>query len=136
VPGTPYAVGSATKPFTATAIVHGNGAISIDRPVNEYLGSARLAARVGTVEEATVRRVLSHTAGLPTHYRFFFEDEKPRPPAIENSIRCCGVLMKRPGEMHLYSNMGYGILGHLIGQVSHVQPFRKLTSRRRRGGYR
>lgn len=119
-PGTPYVVGSVTKPLTATAVMmlHEKGAISIDRPINEYLGSVQLAARVGTVEEATVRRVLSHTAGLPTHYRFFFEDEKPRPPAIEDSIRCFGVLMTRPGEMHLYSNIGYGILGYLVGQVS------------------
>lgn len=119
-PETPYPVASVTKPFTATAVMllRQKGLINIDRPTNEYLGSARLTARVGSADDATIRRVLSHTAGLPTHYRFFFEDETTRPPTVEDTIRCHGILMTRPGEMHLYSNLGYGILGHLIAQVS------------------
>jgi CubicO group peptidase (beta-lactamase class C family) len=119
-PQTPYAVGSITKPLTATAVMllRERGKINLDRSINAYLGQVRLTARVGSAEDATVRRVLSHTAGLPLHYRWFFEDDSARPPSVEDAIRCYGVLMTRPGEMHLYSNLGYGILGHMIAQVS------------------
>ena len=30
---------------------------------------------VGDAEDATIRRLANHTAGLPLHYRFYYEDE-------------------------------------------------------------
>jgi CubicO group peptidase (beta-lactamase class C family) len=99
-------------------VLREQGKIDLDCPINEYMGEAKLRARVGDARDATVRRVANHTAGLPLHFQFFFADEPYRPPAIEETIRRYGNLVTAPGETFTYSNLGYGILGHLLSRVS------------------
>lgn len=115
-----YSLASITKPITATAlmVLNQRGKLDLDRPINDYLGPAKLKAWVGSAEEATVRRIANHTAGLPLHFQFFFADESDRPPAMEETIRRYGNLVTRPGEIFQYSNLGYGILGDLIARRS------------------
>jgi CubicO group peptidase (beta-lactamase class C family) len=74
---TMYSLASISKPITATGIMilKERGLIDLDKPINNYLGKAKLKAYVGNAEDATVRRVLNHTSGLPLHYHFFYEDE-------------------------------------------------------------
>lgn len=117
---TPYSIASVTKPFTATALMllAEQGLIRLDRPVNQYLGTARLRARIGRADEATVRRVANHTAGLPLHHHFFPENEPYRPPPLVETIRRYGNLVTPPGERYQYSNLGYGVLEHVIERVS------------------
>jgi CubicO group peptidase (beta-lactamase class C family) len=119
-PHTPYPLASVSKPFTATAlmVLVEQGRVSLDAPVNDYLGAAPLRARVGDPAEATVRRVATHTAGLPLHHHFFHLDEPRRPPAIEETIRRYGNLVTEPGERFRYSNLGYGVLEHVVERVS------------------
>ncbi len=117
---TPYSLASVTKPITATALMLlvQRGLVDLDRPINDYLGEAKLVARVGDAAQATVRRVAAHTAGLALHYHFFPLDENfPRPPMID-TIRRYGVIMSPPGRRPEYSNLGYGILEYVIEQVS------------------
>jgi CubicO group peptidase (beta-lactamase class C family) len=115
-----YSLASVSKPITATGlmVLREQGKIDLDRPANDYLGNAKLHARVGDARDATVRRVASHTAGLPLHFQFFFADEPYRPPEIEETIRRYGNLVTAPGETFTYSNLGYGVLGHLLSRVS------------------
>jgi CubicO group peptidase (beta-lactamase class C family) len=94
------------------------GLIDLDRPVNDYLGDAKLQAWVGDAAGATVRRVASHTAGLPLHSQHFYDDESHRPPPPDETIRRYGNLVTAPGERYQYSNLGYGLLGHVISRVS------------------
>jgi CubicO group peptidase (beta-lactamase class C family) len=117
---TPYPLASVSKPLTATAlmVLVEQGRVRLDAPANAYLGAAPLRARVGRAEAATVRRVATHTSGLPLHHHFFHLDEPRRPPAIEETIRRYGNLVAAPGESFRYSNLGYGVLEHLIEQVS------------------
>ena len=70
---TMYALASISKPITATGlmVLVQAGKIDLDRPINDYLGSAKVRARVGDAAQATVRRVANHTSGLPLHYQFF-----------------------------------------------------------------
>jgi len=115
-----YSLASVSKPVTATAVMvlAERGKLELDRPVNGYLGEAKLRGFPSELDKATVRRVLSHTAGLGLHYHFFPEDEDyPRPP-MAVTIRRYGFLAFRPGESYYYSNLGYGILDHLIERVS------------------
>jgi CubicO group peptidase (beta-lactamase class C family) len=117
---TMYSLASISKPITATGlmVLVERGAIDPLRPVNDYLGEAKLNARVGDAADATVRRVASHTAGLPLHYQFFYEDEPyPRPP-MDETIRRYANLVAAPGERYKYSNLGYGILDYVIYRVS------------------
>jgi CubicO group peptidase (beta-lactamase class C family) len=123
VPATPhtmYSLASISKPITATGlmILKERGRIELDRPINEYLGEAKIAVRVGNPAEATVRRVANHTAGLPLHYQFFYEDESYRAPSRDETIRRYGNCVTAPGERYQYSNLGYGILDHVITRAS------------------
>lgn len=117
---TPYALASISKPLTATAlmILVERGLIDLDSPVNDYLGEVRIQAMVGDAAEATVRQVASHTAGLPLHSQHFYDDEPYEPPPMDETIRRYGKLVTAPGERYQYSNLGYGILSHVISRIS------------------
>jgi len=110
---TVYSVASVTKPIVATALMIASERrkIDLDRPVNAYLGSAKLTAWVGNAADATVRRVASQTAGLPEHYHFFYTDEPGHVPSMDETIRRYGNITTPPGERFQYSNLGYGVLG-------------------------
>jgi CubicO group peptidase (beta-lactamase class C family) len=114
-PQTPYSLASISKPFTATAIMTlvERGQLALDRQANDYLGDARIAGHDTT--KATVRRVLSHTAGLPPYFRPFFASQAP---PIEKLIERDALLSSPPGRRHIYSNLGYGILEHIIARAS------------------
>jgi CubicO group peptidase (beta-lactamase class C family) len=117
---TPYSLASISKPITATALMTlvQAGKVDLDRPMNDYLGDAKLIARVGDAREATVRRVANHTSGLPLHVQFFYADEPYSPPSRDETILRYGNLVTRPGETYEYSNLGYGVLDYLIERVS------------------
>jgi CubicO group peptidase (beta-lactamase class C family) len=122
IPATPttlYSLASISKPFTATAVLRlvQQGRVNLDRPVDEYLGGMRLTGLAGDRADATVRRVLSHTAGLPLHYRFFYAGDSATPD-VPRTIERYGRVMFPPGEVYEYSNLGFGILGELIAHVS------------------
>lgn len=116
-PDTPYSLASISKPFTATAVMKlvESGGIVLDRSANEFLGQARIAGQ--HAEKATVRHVLSHTAGLPPYFRQLLHGD---PLPMDEIITRHALLSGRPGRRHVYSNLGYGILEHIIGRVSGV----------------
>jgi CubicO group peptidase (beta-lactamase class C family) len=133
---TMYSTASVSKPITATGlmVLVEAGKINLDRPIDEYLGAVKLRGRAGDASQATVRRVANHTAGLPMHSHFFYDDEKYPPPSMDETIRRYGNLVTIPGEKMEYSNLGYGILGYVIARTSgkpyedfmRDQVFRKL----------
>lgn len=124
---TSYSLASISKPITATglAVLVERGLVDLDAPIDNYLGAAKLnagaAAVVGASDSsgATVRRVANHTSGLPLHYHFFYEDEPAfaRPPFEETILRYAN-LVTPPGTHYQYSNLGYGLLDHIISTVS------------------
>lgn len=115
-----YSLASISKPITATGlmILKERGQIDLDRPMNEYLGTARLIARVGDADDATVRCVANHSSGLPLHYQFFYEDEPYSRPPMDETIRRYANIVTVPGEKYQYSNLGYGILDYVISRLS------------------
>jgi len=117
---TPYSLASISKPITTTGLMLlvQDGKVDLDRPANDYLGAAKLTARVGDANQATVRRVANHTAGLPLYAQFFYEDEPYRRPSMDETIRRYGNLLTAPGERYQYSNLGYGVLDYIIERVS------------------
>ena len=119
-PNTMYSLASISKPITATGlmILVERGLVKLDKPVNDYLGKAKLKAYEGNVSDATVQRVLHHTAGLPTHWNFYLENEQPQRPCMDESIQRFGFLVSPPGEKYNYSNFGYGIIDYVIERVS------------------
>jgi CubicO group peptidase (beta-lactamase class C family) len=117
---TMYSLASISKSLTATALMTlvNAGKIDLDKPVNDYLGEARLHARVGDPAMATVRRVANHSSGLPEHFQFFYENEPWSAPSTDETILRFGNLVTAPGERFQYSNLGYGILDDIISRVS------------------
>jgi CubicO group peptidase (beta-lactamase class C family) len=117
---TMYSLASISKPITATGlmILKERGLIDLDRPVNDYLGEAKLNVRIGPRDAATVRRVANHTSGLPLHYQFFYDDEPYRAPSRDDTIMRYANTITAPGERYFYSNLGYGILDYVISRVS------------------
>ena len=126
---TSYSLASISKPITATglAVLVERGLIDLDAPIDTYLGPAKLhpGAAGADAAGATVRRVANHTSGLPLHYQFFYEDEldrHPRPPFEETILRY-GSLVTPPGRHYQYSNLGYGMLDHVISRASGGQSY-------------
>ncbi|MDH3524321.1 MAG: beta-lactamase family protein [Acidobacteriota bacterium] len=119
-PDSIYALASISKSFTATGlmVLVERGLVELDRPINEYLGGAKLVSYVGDAEEVTVRQVLEHTAGLPMHHNIFFRSRTARPPDQDESIRRYGIIVGPPGREYVYSNFGYGLLDRVISTVS------------------
>ncbi|MBZ5579586.1 MAG: beta-lactamase family protein [Acidobacteriia bacterium] len=120
-----YSLASITKPFTATALMTlvEKKRIDLDRPLNDYLATVEVRARVGNADDASVRRLANHSSGLPAHGQFFLADGSARPPSMEETVRRFGNLVTIPGEKWEYSDLGYGILGDV---VSHL---RRLSER-------
>ncbi|HEV2125241.1 MAG TPA: serine hydrolase domain-containing protein [Chloroflexota bacterium] len=117
-PHTPYFLASTIKPITATAVMrlHEAGKLDLDSPVEKYLGGMRLKGLAGDSSAATVRRVLSHTAGLPLYYYFYPEGEKPMPRDLV--ISRYGMIVYPPGEQYFYSNLGFGLLAESVRNAS------------------
>lgn len=121
-PHTMYSLASISKPITATGLMMlvERGKVNLDRPANDYLGTGKLTGLAGDASGATVRRVMSHTAGLPLHYQFYYVNQSY--PALTNdeAIARYGILVYPPGRVYEYSNLGYGITDHIIARTSGV----------------
>jgi len=119
-PAIPFAMASVTKPMTTTAIaiLASRGLIDLEAPINDYLGEARIESRAGDASLATVRAVADHSAGLPLHYQFYYEDEPYSRPPFEETVRRYAKTFTPVVLRHLYSNLGYGLLDYLIERVS------------------
>lgn len=113
-----YRLASISKPITATGLVllKDRGLIDLDAPANRYLPEARLRAPVGSADAMTVRRVANHTAGLPIHYSFYYDGQ--RPPSVDDAIRRYGFACRPPGSGWEYSNLGYGVLDRITEAVA------------------
>jgi CubicO group peptidase (beta-lactamase class C family) len=75
---TVFRIASITKTFTAIAVLKlwEQGLVDLDAPANDYLRSYRLIPAKASFRPATVRHLLTHTAGIPqmvlparTHHR-------------------------------------------------------------------
>jgi len=115
---TVFRLGSVSKQFTAVAIMLLNerGAVDLDAPLKTYLPDAPAAWH-----RITVRRLLTHTAGVPDFTRFEDYDAlKTRPATLTSLIErfSSRPLAFEPGSAFAYSNSGYVLLTAVIEQAS------------------
>ena len=121
-----YSIASVTKPITATAVMRlvERREIELDRPANAYLGAegggktGRITGLAGDADGATVRRLLSHTAGLPPHFRFFYAGGAVARPPMNEAIARYAITVYPPGALYDYSNLGYGVLETILERVT------------------
>ncbi|WP_409465149.1 serine hydrolase domain-containing protein [Amycolatopsis sp. GA6-003] len=99
-------VGSITKVATATVamLLVSDGDLELDQPVGEILGDPGLSASL------TLRRLLSHTSGLPS-------DPADAAGSCRKEVRSAEFVCE-PGTAFSYSNLGYALAGLLIEEVT------------------
>ena len=112
------------------------GKLNLDADVNDYLRSWRLpASDLTKTQKVTLRRLLSHSAGMTVHgFAGYAAGEKlptlievlnGTPPANSAPIRVDIV----PGTQWRYSGGGYEVMQQLVEDVTQ-QPFAQLMSGR------
>jgi len=89
----------------------GSGRVALDSPVVRYLPEWR-APGAGRV---TVRHLLSHNAGLPA-WRALYKEAETREEAL-GQVFLTGP-DTTPGVRHVYSDLGFILLGQLVERVS------------------
>jgi CubicO group peptidase (beta-lactamase class C family) len=117
---TPFSIGSITKSFTATAVAQllERGVIhSLDDPANQYLRRIQLPRKNG--REVTVRNLITHRAGFDESiYGLATFETVPVPITAAEIQKRVPAIVRTPGEISVYSNIGYGVLGVLIEDVT------------------
>jgi CubicO group peptidase (beta-lactamase class C family) len=116
-----YSMASISKPITATGLMTlvQRGTIALDHPANDYLGRGKITGYADDAGGATVERVMSHTAGLPLHYRFFYEGGDEARPSMDDAIARYAIVVYPPGRVYNYANLDYGIVEQMIAHTSH-----------------
>lgn len=110
---TQYRIGSITKTFVGVCVLRlrDEGLLELTDPVGKHLPGTELG-------NATVAQLLSHSAGLqaetdgPWWERTAGRDWDALADQLVGNVQ-----RHRPGSRFHYSNIGYGVLGRLIGQL-------------------
>lgn len=125
-----FQAGSVSKSLASWGILHlaDEGRLSLDAPVEKYLKGWKLPNSEFNNDEVTIRRLLSHTAGLSPHKGYL--GVAPGKPlySIKESLSGKGwfndpvQITNKPGKEAIYSGVGYSILQLVIEEVTEM-PF-------------
>jgi CubicO group peptidase (beta-lactamase class C family) len=127
-PDTVFQVGSISKPVTAWGVLRlvNKGLLDLDAPVESYLTRWRLPASPYDTDGITIRRLLTHSAGLTLHgYKGTLPTDPL--PSLEESLDGKGkaeavAIAMKPGSRYRYSGGGYTIVQLVIEDVT-GEPF-------------
>jgi CubicO group peptidase (beta-lactamase class C family) len=134
---TVFRIASITKTFTAIAVMQllEQGRIDLDAPASDYLRAYRLIPAKASFRPATVRDLLTHTAGVPqmphparalmtlfagsalTEGGESYDLAQPLPTLAEyygGGLR----LIAEPGTRFTYGDHGFATLGQIVEDVS------------------
>jgi CubicO group peptidase (beta-lactamase class C family) len=120
-PETLYRLGSITKVFTATAVLQlrDAGRLALDDPLARHLPDFAVENPFPGAPAITLRHLLTHTAGLPRDADIpaWTTHEFPTREEVFAAVRG-QTLLAPPGERYHSSNLGMGLLGHVVEAVS------------------
>jgi serine-type D-Ala-D-Ala carboxypeptidase/endopeptidase len=123
-PGTVFEIGSINKTFTGTILadmVH-KGEVKLDDPVQKYLpANVRVPSRNG--RQITLLDLATHRSGLPRLPDNFAPADRTNPYAdytVEQLYAFLNgyQLTRDVGAQFEYSNLGVGLLGHVLGRAA------------------
>jgi CubicO group peptidase (beta-lactamase class C family) len=133
---TVFRIGSVTKLFTAIAVMQlvEKGTVDLDAPANDYLRAYELIPTQAGWRPATLRHLLTHTAGIPEvrgvadllHADFTPSGGRPAPlsvrfgeplPSLAEYYRGGLRIVVEPGTTFAYTNHGFATLGQIIEDV-------------------
>jgi CubicO group peptidase (beta-lactamase class C family) len=122
-----FLAGSISKPVAATGalMLVEQGKLKLDDDVNGYLKSWKLPENEFTREQkVTLRRLLSHTAGLTVHGfpGYSASSEVPAIPQILDGVKPANTPAVRvdlvPGSTYRYSGGGYTVAQLMLTEVT------------------
>jgi CubicO group peptidase (beta-lactamase class C family) len=134
---TAFRIASITKTFTGIAVMqlYEQGLIDLDAPANDHLRAYQLTPARAGWRPATVRHLLTHTAGLgevlhPSDvFRPDFGESVPagrQLPSLADFYQGGLRVHADPGSRWTYTNHGFATLGQLVEDVSGVPLHRYL----------
>ncbi|HZS88058.1 MAG TPA: serine hydrolase domain-containing protein [Chloroflexota bacterium] len=125
---TVFRIASITKTFTAIAVMQlwEQGLVDLDVPANDYLRAYRLIPAQAGFRPATVRHLLTHTAGIAEEahpWRAFRPDfgesfALGHLPTLAAYYGGGLRLLAEPGTRFRYNDHGFATLGQIVEDVS------------------
>lgn len=125
-PDTLFEIGSITKTFTGILLADAvlKGKVTLKDPITKYLPSG-LLAKDSPLHSVTLLDLATHTSGLPRLPGNLAKGTDPLDPYAHYSVERLQEYLRdfqetdfeNRGEMS-YSNLGMGLLGHLLAEVS------------------
>lgn len=116
---TQYRIGSISKSFSALGILalRDEGALRLDDPLVDYVPEAsKLVYPTHDSRPITLRQLLTHTSGLVRDVDFAKTgDERTFLDQLAGL-----PLDNPPGQQWVYSNLGFALLGIIVGRASHT----------------
>ncbi|BAJ26060.1 MULTISPECIES: serine hydrolase domain-containing protein [Kitasatospora] len=113
-----FRIGSITKPFVATVVLQlaAEGRIGLDDPLAAQLPCPGVESAAG----ATVRELLNHTSGVPSHTDdpAALNAHATHPPATLLRVAAARPRAFAPGAGWAYSNTNYVLAGLLVEHVT------------------
>jgi D-alanyl-D-alanine carboxypeptidase len=117
-------VASITKTFTGTAILQLRdlGQLELDDPLLVHMPDFTVASALqGTLEDVTIRRLMTHYSGLRTEHPLTDWNVPSFPTAEQLLEGLADIEVVIPQDSQWkYSNLAVGLLGHLIEQLSGI----------------
>jgi CubicO group peptidase (beta-lactamase class C family) len=145
---TVFRIASVTKLFTAVAVMQlcEDGSVDLDAPAGDYLHSYRLTSADVGFRPATLRHLLTHTAGIPDVVRITdllhpgWGSFESRPaafsvasgadlPTLAEYYRGGLRAVIEPGTAFTYTNHGFATLGQIVEDVTGLTLDRYLRDR-------
>lgn len=118
---TPYPLASTTKPMVATALMmlHERGGVDLNAPALRFAGDWASHEEAEQTRSAySLKQLLNHTSGLGTYAFIAWADQERPGRSLAESFRKYGFAAHSPGVVSEYSNLGYGLVGHIIARQS------------------
>lgn len=119
-PETIFEIGSITKTFTGIILAQmvEDGAVKLDDKAQQHLGMTLLVP-INKERPITLVDLATHSSGLP-RMPSNFAPKDPENPYADYTVAQMGQflmrhkLQRKPGEKSEYSNLGMGLLGHIL----------------------
>ncbi|QIL01775.1 beta-lactamase family protein [Sphingomonas sinipercae] len=135
-PDSVFEIGSLNKTFTASVLADmvRRGEVGLDDPISKYLpASVRVPSRNG--KAITLRHLATHMSGLPRLPEGYVPPRADNPYADYKETQLYAFLnryqlVRDPGEKMEYSNLGAGLLGHVLARAAKAKDFKTLVQTR------
>ena len=132
---TVYEIGSVSKVFTSLLLARAvrDGRVALSDPVQKFLPDSVTLPRRGD-KSITLEHLATHTSGLPRMPDNFHPKDPANPYAdysvgqMYDFLSSCRPA-RDPGEGYEYSNLGVGLLGHVLALRAGKRYERLLTDR-------